>query len=115
VGNFIEQFVIRKYRSFLVLNHVRMRYVLTTNILLFQYINVLLTGPTCKLKKKIIVHGLFFILASFCPFLCGLKSKSNEILLGVKGTAEIVKRKRREGNTVIQFNDGKDSQLILEF
>jgi hypothetical protein len=33
----------------------------------------------------------------------------------IKGTAEIVKRKRREGNTVIQFNDGKDSQLILEF
>jgi hypothetical protein len=51
VGNFIEQCVIRKYRSFLVFNHVRMRYVLTTNILLFQYIKVLLTGPTCKFLK----------------------------------------------------------------
>jgi hypothetical protein len=49
-----------------------------------------------QVKKKIIVHGLSFTMASFSPFLCGLKSKSNEILLGVKGTAEIVKRKRRE-------------------
>jgi hypothetical protein len=81
-----------------------MRYVLTTNILLFQYIKVLLTGPTCKLKK--INNSAWPVLHSgfVLSFPLWVKEQvERDSAPGVKGTAEIVKRKRREGNTVIQL------------
>ena len=103
MGNFIEQCVIRKYRSFLV-NYGRMRYVLTTNILLFQYIKVLLTGPTCKFLKR--NNSAWSVLYSVFvqSFPLWVKEQVERYSApGVKGTAEIIKRKRREGNTVIQL------------
>jgi hypothetical protein len=103
VGNFIEQCVVRKYRSFLV-NYGRMRYILTENILLFQYIKVLLTGPTCKFKK--INNSAWSVLHSGFVLSFPLRVKEHverDSAPGVKGTAEILKRKRRKGNTVINL------------